>query len=804
MKRTLLFAFVFISINTHTQTLTVIDATTRQTIAGVVLYAKNPVASAITNAKGQVKLNVFTGADSIYFQHVSYSPVIFSYSNLQSKFFIVELTALSISLDEVVVSANRWEQEKIEIPYRIAKISMRDASFENSQTSADLLGSGGYVYVQKSQLAGGSPMLRGFATNRVLLVVDGVRMNNAIFRLGNLQNVISLDAGSFEDVEVLFGPGAVIYGSDAIGGVMDFHTLRPVLSTEKQMVITGNALARYSSASNEKTGHLDFNIGLKKWAFTTSLTYADYDDLRAGSHGNSYFLRRTYQDHIHDRDTMLINDDPEVQVESGFSQLYLMQKILYKPVKDLRIDYSIHYSFTSDAPRYDRLCLDENGDGTLDNAEWYYGPQKWLMNRLGISYTRTTGLFDQMRLIAAFQNYEESRHDRKFNNNRLRNQTEKVNAGSLNIDLDKKISDKITLYYGTEAILNQVGSTANRINIMTKESLAINTRYPDGSTWQAYGFYVSAKYKIIEYLILNGGLRYSYYKVKADFDTAMFPFPVVHTENNNGALNGSIGMVFMPTDSWQIYVNGGTGFHAPNIDDMAKVFDSEPGSVVVPNPGLKPEYAWNVEVGTSKIFGRFMKADITAYFTYLDNALSRRNFQFNGMDSILYDGEMSRVQAIQNITRAYVWGIQAGVKILIGKGLELNSVLSYQKGMEQDEVSLVDYPLRHAAPLFGSTHLTYERKNLKFDFYSVYNSKMDFEDLALSERQDDAPYAKDDQGNPFVPGWYTLNFKGAWYINRTLALNAGIENITDRLYRPYASGLSAPGRNFMVALRARF
>jgi hemoglobin/transferrin/lactoferrin receptor protein len=226
--------------------------------------------------------------------------------------------------------------------------------------------------------------------------------------------------------------------------------------------------------------------------------------------------------------------------------------------------------------------------------------------------------------------------------------------------------------------------------------------------------------------------------------------------------------------------------------------------VVVPNPGLNPEYAWNVEVGTSKVFGRFVKVDFTAYYTYLDNALARRDFQFNGMDSIQYDGEMSRVQAIQNITRAYVWGIQAGVDVRFGHGIILSSVLNYQKGEEQDEVSLVDYPLRHAAPMFGSTHLTYERKNLKFDFFTVYNSKMDFEDLALSERNDDAPYAKDDNGNPFVPGWYTLNFKAAWYINKYLALNAGIENITDHLYRPYASGISAPGRNFIIAMKARF
>jgi hemoglobin/transferrin/lactoferrin receptor protein len=805
MERTLLFAlFLFTGISAHSQNITVIDATTRQIIAGVAVFSKVPQSAAITNAKGQVSIHAFSGADSIYFQHLSYKPVGFTAEEMKSKSYTVELMESSISLDEVIVAANRWEEEGAEIPYRVVKINMREVGFQNPQTSADLLSSGGYVYIQKSQLAGGSPMLRGFATNRILLVVDGIRMNNAIYRLGNLQNVISLDVGSFESAEVLFGPGAVIYGSDAIGGVIDFHTLKPALSDGKKLVLTGNASSRYSTACNEKSGHADFNFGLKKWAFITSLTYADYDDLRTGSHGNSYFLRPAYQESIDGKDTMIVNDDPKVQVASGFSQLYLMQKIRFMPTEYWNLDYSIHYSTTSDAPRYDRLSLDDKNDGELDYAEWYYGPQKWMMNRLGVLYSRTTKLFDRMSILAAFQNYEESRHDRKFNKTSLRSQIEKVNAGSLTFNFDKTISPKTMVYYGAEAVINRINSTANRMNIETKEVSATNTRYPDGSEWQAYGIYASVKYKFSRAWIVNAGLRYSYYKVEAAFDTSLFPFPFTATRNANGALNGSIGIVCLPGEKWQLYCNGSTGFHAPNVDDIGKVFDSEPGSVVVPNPGLKPEYAWNVEAGTSKVFGRFLKIDLSAYYTYLDNALARRDFQFDGQDSIPYDGEMSRVQAIQNITRAYVWGIQAGVDIRFLQGFGLTSILNFQKGKEQDETSLMDYPLRHAAPLFGSTHLTYERKSLKFDFYTVYNKKMDFEDLALSERNDDAPYAKDENNNPFVPGWCTLNLKAAWYINKAIALNAGVENITDRLYRPYASGISAPGINFILAIKFRF
>ncbi|MGE3825013.1 MAG: TonB-dependent receptor plug domain-containing protein, partial [Bacteroidia bacterium] len=464
----------------YAQTITVVDKTTRESVPGVVIYSNNPKTSVATNAKGQADISVFKEADSVFFRHIVYKEIWFIYKELEAMKSI-ELGKNNITLSELIISANRWEEEQSEVPNKIAKITIREARFQNVQTSADLLGTSGYAYIQKSQLAGGSPMLRGFATNRVMIVVDGVRMNNAIFRAGNLQNVISIDASSLESTEILFGPGAVMYGSDAIGGVMDFHTLTPKLADSAQKVLfSGNAFGRYSSANTEKTGHLDFNIGLKKFAFLTSFSYSDYDDLTTGRNGNSYFLRSTYQETINGVDTQLVNNNPQKLVHSGFSQMNVMQKIRFNPNKKWDVEYAFHYSETSDAPRYDRLYLDANSDSLLDFAQWYYGPQKWMMNRIGITNSGVTKLYNRLRIVAAMQNYEESRHDRRFNNKRLRNQTETVDAYSLNIDLDKSLSEKITLFYGVEAIYNLVGSEANRVNIETGEKETTNTRYPDG------------------------------------------------------------------------------------------------------------------------------------------------------------------------------------------------------------------------------------------------------------------------------------------------------------------------------------
>jgi hemoglobin/transferrin/lactoferrin receptor protein len=391
-----------------------------------------------------------------------------------------------------------------------------------------------------------------------------------------------------------------------------------------------------------------------------------------------------------------------------------------------------------------------------------------------------------------------------MSNKRLRNQFEEVNALTLNFDLDKKLNKKITLFYGGEAVYNKVGSQANRIHSESGEISPVNTRYPDGSTWQSYALYTTARIHLTPKVIINSGLRYSYVTIDAAFDTSMFPFPFTGASVANGALNGSVGLTWSPQQNWKLYTNFSSGFRSPNIDDLGKVFDSEPGSVVVPNAGLKPEYAWNAEGGTAFTMSDFAKADFSIYYTLLDNALARRDFSYNGKDSLEYDGVLSRVQAIQNITKARVYGIQGSLQFNFGKGFGLRTIFNWQSGEEQSEDSLKYYPLRHAVPFFGSTHFTYERQKLRFDLYAEYNAGMAFEDLPLSERVDATPYAKDNNGNPFVPAWTTLNFKAAWYINRTFTLNGGVENITDQLYRPFASGISAPGRNFILTLRAAF
>ncbi len=809
MKRFVIaIACTCISLACSAQTIFVRDANNGRPVQGVVLSSKNPEASATTNEFGQADISALRGSDSILIRHFGYNVFIVSYAFLETKQFQISLSELSVTLKEVIVESGRWRDLSLETPTRIERMNMQDAAFQNPQTAADLLGTSGYVFIQKSQLGGGSPMLRGFATNRVLLVVDGVRMNTAIFRAGNLQNVISLDANALQGVDVVFGAGSVVYGSDAIGGVMDFRTLVPRFadSASKKPIVTGNVLMRSSSANSEKSGHFDFNTAFKKWAFTTSFTSSEYGDLRSGSKGGDpYFYRPYYVETIDNKDYMVKNNDSTLQVGTNFSQINFMQKVSFKANNSLVFDYGFHFSETSKFNRYDRLYIMQTS-GPYKNklrwAEWFYGPQKWTMHRFGITLDKATRIYDKAQVIFAAQYFEESRNVREFMFRELLMQKENVKALSLNVDFEKRISPRLSVNYGVEAVHNLVTSLATLTHVITLEEEPIVTRYPDGSTWESYSAFATGKYQLTEKIVLNSGVRYNYYRIKASFDTTFFPFPFTNTVMQNGSISGSLGFVYSPNKTMQGYLNFASGFRAPNIDDMGKVFESTPGYLVVPNPNLKPETVYNFEVGAVKTFGKYLRIDFAAYYTFLFDGMIRKNFTFNGDTTIRYLGNKSRIQAVQNVSEIHVYGIQGGIEFNY-KGFGITSNISYQSGKEQSPDSLIFYPLRHAAPLFGTTHFTYRYKTLKFDFYLIYNGRMDFEDLAITERLN-ASYAKNELGQNYASSWYTLNLKAGYFINEYLGINIGVENLLDKMYRPYSSGLNAPGRNFIVALRGRF
>lgn len=784
------------------QEVIILDGSDRRPISNVIVFNYDRSKTTLSDMDGKCNLSLFDDNERLTFSHIGYEIARATKAQLVGKGKLY-MDLYVEELDEVVMSISKWQQQRRDIPQKIVVINAQNSAFTAPQTSADLLGNSGKVFVQKSQLGGGSPMIRGFATNRVLITVDGVRMNNAIFRGGNIQNVISLDPFAVKNTEIIFGPGSVIYGSDAIGGVMNFYTYGPQFSVKDSLRFFGNANYRFSSANNENTFHLDFNLGKKKWAFLSNITYTDFDDLKMGSHGPSSYLRYTYAGTLDGLDVLLQNRDPKKQRPTGYDQINLMQKVAFRPNNNWNINLGLYYSETSDYSRYDRLIRPSKDGSGLRSAQWYYGPQKWFMGNLQFHTNGIGKFYDGLKITTAYQNFKESRNDRGFGDTIRYGTGENVDALSVNVDFENKRIGNIRLYYGSEYVYNKIGSQGSETDLVQNNVVPSASRYPDGSSWQTLAAYLGGEMKARPNFTLLSGLRYSHVWIGALFGDTYYQFPFAHADLSTGALTGSAGFSWFPKADLQITINGSTGFRAPNIDDIGKVFESEPGSVVVPNPDLESEYAYNMEMGIHKNFNDRLTLKGAAFYTHLVDALVRRDYLFNGSHEIEYNGELSNVQAIQNAAKAYVYGFELGLEAYLTDRLSLLSNVTLTKGKEEEDDGSTSYG-RHIAPTFGDFHLVWKERKLRADLFLNFNGEIPFDKMAPSERAKDYMYAQDAHGNPYSPSWYTLNMRSQYQFSRALEVIMHLENITDQRYRPYSSGIGAPGINLVLGANYTF
>ena len=781
----------------HAQLLTLTDQETGEAINLVGLSSNNNTVTALSNDKGEVDLSPFKTTGPIVFTKLGYKPVQSNYAELQKSGFQLQMVLTGVPLTEVLISSNKVKEKRENVAQEVQVLRRSELQVMNQSSMADVMTNTGSVMVQKSQQGGGSPIIRGFEANKVLMVVDGVRLNNAIYRGGHLQNIITLDNSIMQKVEVAFGPGSVVYGSDALGGVMHFFTMDPTLSTGDSTLVKANAYMRYSSASDAYAAHADISLGSQKFGSLTSFTYSKFDDLRQGSvrspYNPDFGERPWYVERINGVDSVITNSDKDVQVGSGYDQVDLLQKFLYRPSDKVSHIVNLQYSTSSDVPRYDRLTQSSNGNPRF--AEWYYGPQERLMASYRYKRMEDHPLYDHMSLLFAYQNIEESRNTRRFRTEDLNQQVEQLDILSFNADFSK-FKGLHEIHYGAEANLNDVTSMAISENISTSVTVPSDTRYPDGgSTMNSFAIYGTHTWKINEFLVLNDGIRLSQVRLNSTFiDKTFFPFPFSDVEQNNTAVNGSLGLILKAPATWRFSINLSTGFRAPNVDDLSKVFESVPGSVIIPNPDLKPEYTYNGEIGISKTFGQGVNLSVLGYYTLYQDAITVQSASFNGQDSLLFDGVLSRVTSSANAGEAYLYGGEARLLGNLNETLSAYATFNYTYGRIRTDS--VDYPLDHIPPIFGKLGIRLSDEDFRAEFFCQYSGWKRLKDYNL--------VGEDNIANATevgMPSWFTLNARLNYQFDAHFNLQVACENILDQNYRVFASNISAPGRNFILTLR---
>ncbi len=706
-----------------------------------------------------------------------------------------DTVAASVDLGEVVVSASRVPEARSTVAQQVIVITPREIRRIPASTSADVLEATGAVSVQKSQAGGGSPVLRGFEANRVLLVVDGVRMNNLIYRGGHLQNIITVDHAVLDRVEVLFGPAGTVYGSDALGGVIHLMTRDPVLSADTPRMSV-RAQTRYASANRERSAHVDAGWSSRRLGTLTSLTVSRFGNLRGGANRNPFYDGRygdrpLYVKRIDGIDSLVTNPDPADQVPSGYRQIDLMQKVDFRPDPGRRHRLNVQFSTTGDIPRYDRLT-NPSGDG-LAYAEWHYGPQQRLMAAYDLVVEPATR-GSRFHSLISFQDVHESRHTRRYRSDDLTQRTEHVRVFGLLAE-GQRTFRRHTFRTGLDLRYDGLTSTARSEDIATGVSSPLDTRYPDGDNNMVnVAAFAMHRWQASPSLVLNEGFRLGYGGLTSTFsDTAFYPFPFRRARQRHAVYSGSAGLVHRVAESlrWSLLLS--TGFRVPNVDDLAKVFDSAPGTVIVPNDELGPEYTFTAEVGAEAGTGSRVHGTFTAYRTWLLNAIVTSPFPLGGADSILYDGVPSLVLANRNERKACIHGFSATLRIPAGPNLRMEFGVHYTHGRVETDSGRI--PLDHIPPLLARAAVDVTVARLDVRLTAGYNGWKRLAEYGPGG-EDNAAYATPEG----MPAWILFGIQAGYPLGRRLHVRAGVDNILDTQYRVFASGINGPGRNFYIAL----
>ena len=716
-------------------------------------------------------------------------------------------------LPAVIVTATRQREDLTHVPQEVSVVTSEDIQRLHPQTSADMLSSTGLVAVQKSQQGGGSPVLRGFESSRILLELDGVRMNNLIYRGGHLQNIITVDPNMLERAEILYGPASVAYGSDALGGVIVFTTPQPQTSLTGTRFF-GNAAFQFDGANTGAGLHLDFNIGGRKFASYTSVSFNNFGDLRAGRSRNPFmpdgdgYIHRDYTvDHFNGQDYLRLNGKPWLQKGSGYHQYDIVEKLLYRPNDRVSHLLNLQLSNSGDIDRYDRLT-DMKGKAPKF-AQWYYGPQTRVMAAYTLSLENCIGA-DNASLILAYQNVRESRCNRKLYDPWLGTRAENVSIVSLNADWTRHFGVH-RLHVGVDGALQYLASTAHATDINSGEVKALDTRYPDGGNhMHNIDIFASHVWEINSKWTLSDGVRVGFSSLRSKFTgTEFFPFLAEkygEVRQDNPTYSISAGIAFRPTREWKLGFNIATGYRVPNIDDLGKVFDSEPGMVVVPNPHIKPEKTVSADLNAALAKSDAVEWSASLFGTYLFDAIALAPASVDGSDKMMYDGELSDIFSNRNVRLAYILGASTSVQVAISRNFSANGAVTYTYGNIIGRNGAKDEPLDHIAPLFGRVGVAFDTdaRSFRAEIFSLFNGRKPLGRYNLNG-EDNIGYATvsglDGKG---LPAWFTLNLSLTWNPSEDITLFGGVDNLLDTEYRVFASGISAPGRNFYAGVRLSF
>jgi hemoglobin/transferrin/lactoferrin receptor protein len=733
----------------------VLDVTTGEPIVGATVRLEPFGQAVATDSEGRFDLGTpDTGEVVLIVTHVRYQK---EKRNLpMAKGSSVEvtfkLTPAVVPVGSITVLPTREGDSKFNLPQSVSVTTSEEFAAPNPTTTADVLRDEVGVLVQKTTHAHGSPIIRGLLGKYVLLLYDGIRLNQPTYRFGANQYLNTFDMGTLASVEVVRGPSSVLFGSDALGGVVNLVPVSPDGQLENDG-LGYRASVKYTGADRGGAGHFRLNGSKGNLSGLYEGTYRESRDLHAGGK---------------------IGD----QTPTGWREADHAVRAGYRlsDTRQLRADFlSVKQN---EVPRYDKYVSGEFED-------YLYGPQDRYLGALTFEDTRPGGFLDGLKVTLAGQRELEGQTMRKTGASAVSYTLDEVKTWGGFARLTSGLGRSHWLAYGIEYYDHRIRSASRKEDGSTIEF--IRPTYPDRSRYWEFGVYVQDEWSPAQRLVVTAGARYSLIDVDSPLE-----YPFDRYAKTFSDLTGSLSASYLLSPTLNLVGCWSRGFRAPSLNDAVVLKYSSSG-VDAPSPDLEAEPCNNFEVGVKLEEAQF-NGSAFVFYNLLTDLIVRAPGVYNGLP--FYDEDGNGVQDDDEFDiyqkfnaeegRIYGFEVEGGMKL--DEATDLKSNLAWTFG---ENLSLHE-PMTRIPPFMGSFGATHDLSS------SVrLGGHVRFAGAQRRLSSNDKDDSRIDPNG--TPGWVSVGLS-ARYNWQSVSVNLGLENLFDQVYKVHGSGIYSAGRSVNLTL----
>ena len=766
-------------------------------LPGVKVYTINSEDTLETNSDGEVNIDIFPSDQPIVFSFPYFKKAVYKKQQLASMNNIVylERSEVLLALNQSNLTAKEYSED---LPFFVNIVNLDENSL------LDIDENTGASRVTAENYEGAITVFRGLEADKMLLVIDGVRLNDEIHKNGKVEGLLSFDKANILRIQQIYGTPFTIYSPEASGGVIHYFTKIPPITNEQLARFKIQVGSKYMSASNSFINNINFTISFPKVASFTSLSYGKYGEIMMGKNrdylpeiDSIYGLNLYYIDNQIDTDIVKTNENPYLQRGTDFKQIYFLQKLRFHFSDFTNLFLNFHYANTSKVGIYSGLT--EINIDHLRFAQCEFEPQNKFIANANLLLEQRTRLFSVASISATFLTYNEYRLTRKLNNPVALHQIENIYNYKFNADFVKTLNiSRIT--YGIDYSYSDLHSKAFFENIRTDSTWQGMTRYPtNGSFSHTAGIYFGYKWMALASFHVNFGVRYNFKYTEANFSNISPQLPLTFTKKiyYNHSPAAAISLNSFPFSFLQIKAMISFSQHLPIIDDFGKIMVKD-FIVTIPTDNLLPEKNYNAEIGINFLPSDNFKVFGSVFSTFSQDAIILKDTTLNGEDSLFFGTDQYNIATHVNIPQAIIYGASSSIKFNYffdenqKKGIKINSSINYIKGINLSE----NLPLPHISPIFGNGSILLKINKLALKVSTEFNTTKPREELSPVGED----YIEKASSQGFV-GWQIYNAQIILQITKNNQITFGIDNIFDKFYRRYSTAIAAPGRNYVFTAK---